>query len=680
MLKTSIRRLTPTRKPLKGLILPLIFIVLSAAIGVTQLRVSHASTLYTIPANIADDCSQDVTQAIDNWLASVPNGTAANPSVMKFGANKCYRVDGRIGSDSHFTSPPSNAGNNRSYLVLDGNGSKIDGSYITSDTTQITGMYSGRAGFNFTKGRGLTFQNFTYIGDAPYTTTLDWTGGCVIAPPGSPSYYDCKHGGYNSNVEFQHGIQISDSQDITIRNNIIKSVWGDCIGLFQGGDTAGPTNVSIVRNAVVEGNTCDGTGRHGIGLTAGINVQIRGNTFTNIAYQVIDLEVEGYQMLRDITIENNTVNYHRFGFASISGTPCTVADGGRAYDNIVIRNNTIAKSSPTEFREVSTSPDCNAKGYNLSVIGNVFYLNAGSDGDINNGQAGKGNGPIEIKSWEGLTINSNKTYREANATSSPIALSGITGTTTINNNNFGNAVSVYDINGVLDKPYAGLSACGNTTAKGANQLSSCQSPTTTTQAPQPTQASPKAETKNTAPTSSPTPTPAPAPASTTDNSPPNKQSNISTAIKSIGAPIAPVIGQVTNATKQLYRLPISVIVVAALMLLAVAGLATRRVWNRKNTPTNTASVEPEITTPHVSFTESGFVPAVIFVDTASPLTFFNTSDGILDLETAPNTPLQNFEPGVLDIKDSYTYVFETQGTFIIQNKANPKVHLIVVVK
>lgn len=678
MRKTSIRRLTPIRKTSRGFILPLIFIVLFAAIGATLLRATHASTLYTIPANIADDCSQDVTQAIDDWLASVPNGTAANPSVMQFGANKCYRVDGRIGSDSHFTSPPSNAGNNRSYLILDGNGSKIDGSYITSDTTQITAMYSGRAGFNFTKGLGLTFQNFTYIGDAPYTTTLDWTGGCVIAPEGSPSYYDCKNGGYNSNVEFQHGIQISDSQDITIRNNVIKSVWGDCIGLFQGGDTAGPNNVSIVRNAVVEGNTCDGTGRHAIGLTAGINVVIRGNTFTNIAYQVVDLEVEGHQMLRDITIENNTINYHRFGLASISGTPCTVADGGRAYDNIVIRNNNVAKSSPTEFREVSTSPDCNGKGYNLSVIGNVFHLNAGSDGDINNGQAGKGNGPIEIKSWEGLTVNGNTTHREANAASSPVVLSAVTGTIIINNNNFGNAVSVYDINGVLDGPYAGLSACGNTTGKGTNQLSACSSPSTNT---------PSSSTTNTTSPNTSTQSQSMAgqssdadiaessiaePSNHTDAASTQEES---TSLNSIGD-----INSVDDIARAAKQLSPSIFKVAGPILFIGAGLISWLLWRRKN---NHAVPNPEslqISTPHVSFTEGGFVPVVILAAIGTPVTFINNSGKALALETARSTSLKNFEPGVLNAKDSYTYVFETPGTFTIQNKVDPKVPLSVVVK
>ena len=126
-------------------------------------------------------------------------------------------------------------------------------------------------------------------------------------------------------------------------------------GLFQG-DSANTTTVSVVRDALIENNTCDGNGRQTISVTAGLNVVIRGNTFTNAAYAVIDLEVEGHQFVRNITIENNTVLYHRFSFVAVGGTPCTVADGGRAYDNIVIRNNNVAKANTIEQPAVGANP------------------------------------------------------------------------------------------------------------------------------------------------------------------------------------------------------------------------------------------------------------------------------------------------------------------------------------
>src|SRR5204863_1802279 len=94
---------------------------------------SHAETLggpttagkvYKVPASIPADCSVDVTQAINDWMASVPNGTAARPSVLAFKPNGCYRVAGSVGA-AHDSDP---AGYKRSYLLIQGNNATIDGS------------------------------------------------------------------------------------------------------------------------------------------------------------------------------------------------------------------------------------------------------------------------------------------------------------------------------------------------------------------------------------------------------------------------------------------------------------------------------------------------------------------------------------------------------------------------
>ena len=45
---------------------------------------------FTVPAGIANDCSVDVSAAINSWIAGVPDG-----SELLFGPNACYRVDSR---------------------------------------------------------------------------------------------------------------------------------------------------------------------------------------------------------------------------------------------------------------------------------------------------------------------------------------------------------------------------------------------------------------------------------------------------------------------------------------------------------------------------------------------------------------------------------------------------------
>src|SRR4051812_35477005 len=58
-----------------------------------------------VPADVADDCSTDATEAIIAWIASYPDGTR-----FEFGSNGCYRIEGVLEI------------RNRNRLTFDGNG------------------------------------------------------------------------------------------------------------------------------------------------------------------------------------------------------------------------------------------------------------------------------------------------------------------------------------------------------------------------------------------------------------------------------------------------------------------------------------------------------------------------------------------------------------------------------
>jgi hypothetical protein len=61
--------------------------------------------VYQVPTSIADNCSTDVTSALQSWLESLPNGEDAaeygtsvtpSPIVVEFASDGCYLINGSL--------------------------------------------------------------------------------------------------------------------------------------------------------------------------------------------------------------------------------------------------------------------------------------------------------------------------------------------------------------------------------------------------------------------------------------------------------------------------------------------------------------------------------------------------------------------------------------------------------
>jgi hypothetical protein len=77
------------RRPATVMATLAVFIGFCAA-GLLAPAPAHAAA-YRIPPSIPGDCSVDVTEPIQSWIASVPDG-----SVLAFGDGACYRIDGTL--------------------------------------------------------------------------------------------------------------------------------------------------------------------------------------------------------------------------------------------------------------------------------------------------------------------------------------------------------------------------------------------------------------------------------------------------------------------------------------------------------------------------------------------------------------------------------------------------------
>ena len=123
-------------------------------------------------------------------------------------------------------------------------------------------------------------------------------------------------GGWNNmskGSEFEAGIYIAGSKNITIRKNIIKSNLGDNI-LVYWYNSGFEKSVSLVNeNILIEDNILSHPYRCNIALISGRNVKIMNNTIYKFNDHVapVDLEMdlweEDGQVIRDVEITGNTI-------------------------------------------------------------------------------------------------------------------------------------------------------------------------------------------------------------------------------------------------------------------------------------------------------------------------------------------------------------------------------------
>ncbi len=215
-----------------------------------------SGNVHNVPAGIDASGGADVTSALNAFIASVPNG-----STIAFKANGHYRSEGIL----------SVVG--RSNLTFDGNGATI---YATSNTS------ANRRNWNVRGSNGITFEQMTVQGANP------------------------KPGTYDPNHEFEHAFWIDGSSNIEINRVTMTRNRGDCVYLSDASGSLAWSN-----NIWIHDSTCIGNGRMGIAIVAARHVIVERCSFSNIAYQVIDLEPNKQSPAQGssyVTIRNNTVH------------------------------------------------------------------------------------------------------------------------------------------------------------------------------------------------------------------------------------------------------------------------------------------------------------------------------------------------------------------------------------
>lgn len=306
---------------------------------------TQAGTTYNVPATIDKTGAADASAALNSWLASVPNGTANNPSIVTFPAGATYRMDHGL----KFS--------NRNYLTFEGNGAtlKSNGAVAAIESDSPFALWGGNS--------NIIIRNFKITGDWP--------------------------GSYTTTKEGLHAILIQ-GNNVEAYGNTIDKVWGDAfyVGNFS-------NTVNIHDNHIIS------SGRNGVSIISGQNITVSNNTFDRSAYVTFDIEPNNSsETINNVNFKQNTIGkWDTAEFFAIDGSST-----GAPISNITVDTNTVTNSSLKAWSASTVGRKTNIKFINnkstapavsgpvftfsnidgLTVTGNTQPLSSGGLGSYSN--------------------------------------------------------------------------------------------------------------------------------------------------------------------------------------------------------------------------------------------------------------------------------------------------------
>jgi hypothetical protein len=226
-----------------------------------------------IPYTIRADCSRDVTKAINEWMASVPDG-----STLVFGWKACYRTE-------------------RTLLVSNRVGLTLHGNQATFRRFNLSPPELRYPRSN---------RHWLIIGGSDITVrNMRVKGTNTVSDIGKPGF-----GSYLVDFEFEHAFSILGVQGIVMTHLSADAIWGDGL-YFAGSDYArDPTTNVRVSNVTVDRN-----GRQAVALS-----NIDGGLFEKV--RILHSRRAGYDLepppgnVRNIEIRDSYINSHLHAFSS----------------------------------------------------------------------------------------------------------------------------------------------------------------------------------------------------------------------------------------------------------------------------------------------------------------------------------------------------------------------------
>lgn len=197
---------------------------------------------------------RDVTEELNAYLASVPNG-----SVVHFPAGARYRVEGVVRLID------------RENITIEGNGALLFATTTGGHLAAPVGIRSNewprtRAHLRIDRGRNIVIRDLTIRGVNPNAGSDE--------------------GAYNEALEGQHGVAVRGVAGLTLENVTITDTYGDFLYLGNGSDDDRFWSTDIV----VRGSHFERSGRQGIAITAAQRVLIEDSYIGEVGRSILDIE------------------------------------------------------------------------------------------------------------------------------------------------------------------------------------------------------------------------------------------------------------------------------------------------------------------------------------------------------------------------------------------------------
>jgi hypothetical protein len=243
---------------------------------------------FEVPGEIDATGKTDVAGALNEFIASVPDGSA-----IVFPAGARYRAEAEI------------AFRGRARLVIEGNGARI---FATQRQP------AERSQIRVVNSRNVVFRELIIDGPHPNGGLAD--------------------DAYRPMFEFQHGFRLEAVRDVQLDRVTVTDVYGDFVYIGQDKDRHPSERVWI------HDSTFARNGRQGIAITDASSVIIERNRFAEVRRAIFDLEPNARRWsVRDIHILDNTIGTGRLLFVA--------SHGAGPVDDVVVEGNALPRHGLT---------------------------------------------------------------------------------------------------------------------------------------------------------------------------------------------------------------------------------------------------------------------------------------------------------------------------------------------
>ena len=326
-------------------------------------------TDYNVPSNIDATGATDVTTALNNWIATVPNGTSTKHTRIVFPQNAVYMLSRGILITG------------RSHVTFWGNGTTI------KVNPNATGPYQYTSAFNV----GWRYGGSPTAGISSGQSNTDIR---ITGFSGRASHIPIE-GNFYATYENQAFIEAGSTDGLEVDNNTnIRGFGGDFMRIHG-------NNIHIHNNSQIN------AGRQFVSVIEGSNILIEDNSMGKVGYFFLDVEPNNsYEDVTDVEFINNTGESHSQGLtggilAVGSGKPGSYGTIGRIY----VRDNTLTGTSKAALNTYIGQNSGNRMS-DIAITGNRA-VGPVSTAQCNTNTTGRNGGLIQVKVVDGLTVTGN---------------------------------------------------------------------------------------------------------------------------------------------------------------------------------------------------------------------------------------------------------------------------------